>query len=255
VTLVARPPGLAAASWATSLLLAVLCTPAPGDAILPPDPGVALGQTVTFDGFVDQSGQPFRAAADDGRAWIVSPIYTRCPTTCSALTAALQAALRQSGLRSADYRVVSLSFDPEETDASLAEFRDRLRLPPEWITLRAADRAALERTLGTLDFRTMQLDGGAIEHPNLVAVLDGGRRVVAFVYGIPLSAAELTRAVTRARAGASPLDGWRPYAFLFAALGFIASAAVFIALLSRARRWSAAPPHALQPVGSERDAH
>ena len=131
MTPVARPPGSGAASWAASFLLAVLCAPAPGVAVLPPDPSLALGQIVSVDGFVDQSGQPFRAAADDGRAWIVSPIYTRCPTTCSALTAALQAALRQSGLRSADYRVVSLSFDPEETDASLAEFRDRLRLPPE----------------------------------------------------------------------------------------------------------------------------
>jgi cytochrome oxidase Cu insertion factor (SCO1/SenC/PrrC family) len=206
----------------------------------PPDPDRSLGQVIAFDGFVDEGGRSFRAARDDGRAWIVSPIYTRCPTTCAALTASLQAALRASGLRPADYRALSFSFDPQETDASLAEFRERMRLPAEWVTLRAADPAALERTLRGLDFRTLQLDGGGFEHPNVVAVLDGDLRVVDYVYGLPPSPDALARTIRRARTGASPLDRWRPYALLLTGAGFALSAAVFLAVLGRRR--SSFPP-------------
>jgi cytochrome oxidase Cu insertion factor (SCO1/SenC/PrrC family) len=168
-------------------------------------------------------------------------MYTRCPTTCSALTTALKAALRESGLQNGEYRVVSFSFDPDETTASLAAFRTRMQLPAEWITLRASDPAALDRTLRGLDFRTLQLEGGGIEHPNLVAVLDGSRHIVAFVYGIPPSPNQIMRAVRRARSGASLLDRLRPYLFLFAALGFVASSALFVFLVSHRHGRSGLP--------------
>jgi protein SCO1/2 len=226
------------ASAAAILLLIVFPASAVcGATLLPPDPSVVVGRPISFDGFVDQSGRPFRAASAGTRPWIVSPIYTHCPTTCSVITAALKAALQQSGL--ADYRVLSFSFDPQETDASLVAFRDRMQLPSDWVTLRATDRAALERTLRSLDFRTIQLDGDVFEHPNLIAVLDADQRVVAFVYGVRPSPAEITRAVQRARDGASALDAWRPYLFFFAAVGFAASAAVFIAMLAGKRRRAA----------------
>jgi protein SCO1 len=214
--------------------LAAVC----GATLLPPDPRVVVGRPIAFDGFVDQSGRPFRAASADTRPWIVSPIYTHCPTTCSVMTAALKAALQQSGV--ADYRVLSFSFDPQETDASLAAFRNRMQLPSDWVTLRATDPAALERTLRSLDFRTIQLDGDVFEHPNLIAVLDAGQRVVAFVYGIRPSPTELARALERARGGASALDAWRPYLFFFAAVGFVASAAVFTTVLAGTRQRAAA---------------
>jgi cytochrome oxidase Cu insertion factor (SCO1/SenC/PrrC family) len=228
-----RAARLARRAFAHAGVISLLLRAAAGANVLAPDPSRAIGQVIAFDGFVDQFGRPFSAARDEPRAWIVSPMYTRCPTTCSALTAALQAALRQSALRSTDYRVLSFSFDLHESDASLAEFRQRMQLPPEWITLRTADPAALERTLRALDLRTMQLDDGRIDHPNLVAVLDGGQRVVGYVNGLPLSSDTLARTVTRARDGASALDRWRPFLFLLAAVGFAASAAFFVAMISR----------------------
>lgn len=232
---VALPTSTAGAA-ATLLLALLCCATASATTVLAPDPDVAIGQQISFDGFVDQNGEPVAVAGADTRPWIVSPIYSRCPTTCSVITAALKAALQRAGLRPDEYRVLSFSFDPRETGASLAEFRARMQLPPEWLTVRASDPAALERTLRRLDFRTIEVDGGRFEHPNLVAVLDPSRRVVGFVYGVRPSASELARLVATARNGASALDRWRPYGFFFAAVGLLASTAAFLSLLGHRRR-------------------
>jgi cytochrome oxidase Cu insertion factor (SCO1/SenC/PrrC family) len=224
--------------WALAALTA-LNAPALAVGIPPPDARATVGRVIDVDGFVDQTGSPFAPATGDARPWIVCPIYTRCPTTCSALTAGLKTALRESGLRDSEYRVLVLSFDPSETDGSLRAFRERMQIPPAWFTVRAAGPAALERALTGLDFRTIALDGGGFEHPNLVAVLDAGRRVSGYVYGVVPSPTELARAVASARDGAPTGERWLPYLFVFGLLAFLASAAVFIATLGRTRRYGA----------------
>src|SRR5262245_60463316 len=111
------------AGMAATLLVALLgCAIARAATVLAPDPAVAIGQQSSFDGFVDQNGEPVVAASADARPWIVSPMYSRCPSTCSVITAALKSALQRAGLRPDEYRVLSFSFDPRETGAALAEF-------------------------------------------------------------------------------------------------------------------------------------
>jgi len=205
--------------------------------LLPPDPARVVGKVVPFDGFVDESGADFSFSQvdQDGRPWVVSPMYTRCPHTCSAITTALRRALEQSGLAESDYHVLSFSFDPQESAEGLQSFRAKMNLPPGWRTLRARDPAALERTLRSLDFRTITLADGVFEHPNLVAVLTPDRRLAAYVFGVNFAPGELARAVRRARDGVSAFDRGRIYLFFFAAVGFAASAAVFVFLLARRR--------------------
>jgi cytochrome oxidase Cu insertion factor (SCO1/SenC/PrrC family) len=228
--------------WNVVLLVLLGVTRAAlGQTLLPPDPARTLGKVVAFDGFVDENGRGFSpqgavsAPNHDGQPWIVSPMYTRCPHTCSAVTVGLKRALDQSGLDASEYRVVSFSFDPQESGERLRSFRSRLRLPERWLTLRAESREALERTLRGLDFRTITVADGEFEHPNLVAVLTPDMRLVSYVFGINFSPAEIAAAVRRARAGGSPLDPWRIYLFLFAAFGFLVSALVFVALFNRRR--------------------
>lgn len=222
------------AGGAVALLLVAFAAPAA--TLLPPDPDVVIGQAIPFDGLVDELGRPFQWPLDDPRPVVLSPIYTRCRSTCSAITAGLATALRRTGLDAGDYRVLSLSIDPRETDAGLAEFRTRMQLPSSWVTVRAADPAALQRTLRSLDFRTIELDGGHFEHPNLVTVLDGERRAVAMVYGVAPSPEEIGAALALARDGAAASHGWRPYLFFFAAVGYFISSSVVAALLHRARQ-------------------
>ena len=222
------------------MLLVACARPAPAQRLLPPDPSVAIGNVVAFDGFVDETGQPFVRPSDGpARPWVVSPMYTRCPHTCSAITTALKRALAESGLPRDDYRVLSFSFDPAESAQGLQDFRVRMALPPEWRTLRAGDAAALERTLTALDFRTISTGDGGFDHPNLAAVLDPDMRLAAYVFGVTFAPVDLGSAVRRARAGVSVFDRWRTSMFFFAVVGFAASASLFVSLWSRRRRGGA----------------
>ncbi len=225
-------------TW-TLLASLALSSAAMAGTLLPPDPSRAVGNRVPFDGFADENGRPLASLVTsaelqrDPRPWIVSPVYTRCPHTCSALTAGLRRALDRSGLSPSEYRILSFSFDPKETDERLRQFRARMHLPPSWLTLRARDPLSLQRTLRSLDFRTISTADGDFDHPNLVAVLAPDRRLASYLFGVNFSARSLAGAVRRARKGISPVDSWRPYLFFFAAVGFAGSAAVFGALLLR----------------------
>ncbi len=210
--------------------------------LLPPDPSKTLGGTVSFAGFVDERGRDVAAlvGAPAGpttvRAWIVSPIYTRCPFTCSPITTALRSALNESGLQASEYRVVSFSFDPHETGETLRAFRTGLQLPESWLTLRAAEPGALERTLRSLDFRTMEIGDGQYAHPNLLAVLAPDMRLTEYIFGVTFSPTELAAAVRAARSGGSSAPAWHGYWLVLSGTGLLASAFVFFTVLQRRRR-------------------
>jgi cytochrome oxidase Cu insertion factor (SCO1/SenC/PrrC family) len=201
--------------------------------VLAPDTGAAIGRRLDLSRFVDERGAPF--TSDGGPTpWIVSPVYARCRSTCSPLTAALKRALAESG--AADARVVSFSFDPDERPEDLAAFRARLALPPRWLTLRATDGAALDAALATLDFRTIALADGQLDHPNLVVVLTPDMRLSEYLFGVDVTGRELAAALARARAGGAGRGAWRATLFTLAALGFAASAFVFVSRMVRRRR-------------------
>ena len=225
-------------------MLALLTVPLPAAAqtLLPPDPQRTIGGVVSFTGFVDEQGRAFDAREGGGEAdtspqpWIVSPIYTRCPRTCSPITAGLQRALRESGMTAADYRVVSFSFDPEETGETLRKFRAAMQVPDTWRTLRVNDAEALARVLDGLDFRTIKGDDGEYVHPNLVAVLTPDMRVSEYLFGITFSPAQLAAAVDTARSGKRWLRLSGGQLFVGAGIGLLISAFVFFTLMVGRRR-------------------
>lgn len=223
-----------------ALVAVVLAEPgAVAQPVLSPDPSTAIGRRLDLSRFSDERGTGFAAIlARDGRRtpWIVSPIYTRCRSTCSPLTAVLKRALGDSGLGPRDYSVVSFSFDPDERAEELAAFRQRMALPPGWLTLHTTDPEALTAALTTLDFRTVALGGGQLDHPNAVAVLTADMRVSEYLLGLDLGGRQLAAALARARAGGARRPVWRWPLFTLAALGFVASAFVFVSRLVRLRR-------------------
>ena len=226
-----------AATWLASL---VALWSARAQTLLPPDPSKTIGGTVSFVGFVDERGRDVTAlvGAPDGtpaRVWIVSPFYTRCPYTCSPITAALRAALQESCLQPSEYRVVSFSFDPNETGETLRAFRNAMQLPDGWLTVHAAVPSALERTLRSLDFRTMEIGDGQYAHPNLIAVLAPDMRLTEYIFGVTFSPTELAASVRAARSGGS-LRRWYGYWLVLSGIGLLASAFVFFTLLLKRRR-------------------
>jgi protein SCO1/2 len=220
----------------------VLSAAAMAGTLLPPDPSRAVGSRVPFDGFIDENGRSLASLLTsaelrrDPRPWIVSPMYTHCPHTCSAVTTGLRHALERSGLAPSEYRIVSFSFDPRETDEQLRAFRVRMELPSSWLILRARDPSSLQATLRSLDFRTISTADGDFDHPNLVAILAPDRRLASYLFGIDFSGRSLARNVRRARNGVTPADSWRPYLFFFSVVGFIGSTAGFGVLLWRRTR-------------------
>jgi hypothetical protein len=105
--------------------------------------------------------------------------------------------------------------------------------------LRAADGAALAATLRGLDFRTITTADGEFDHPNLIAVLTPDRRLASYLFGVGFSPTALARAVRDARTGVPEVARWRAPLFVFAVVGFAASAFVFFTLLGRRRHSSA----------------
>ena len=208
---------------------------------MPPDAGRTIGTSLSFDGLVDEAGHTLAEAlqgdaeSENDRPWIVSPMYTSCPHTCSAITNGLRSALGESGLAESEYRVLSFSFDPSETAESLRAFRHRMRLPVSWLTLRASDARGLAQLLDAMDFRTMQTADGDYQHPNLVAVLAPDRRLAGYAFGVKPSPTELSRLVRSARDGIAGSAGWRMLLFFFAAIGLLVSTFVFVWLLGERR--------------------
>ncbi len=222
---------------AVSLLGTLLVgAPAAGQTLLPPDPALTVGHVIPFDGFVDEEGRAFVSSAPDAAGapvWIVSPIYTRCAFTCTPITLALRSALDRSGLQASQYRVMSFSFDPNETAEGLRAFRARMELPEQWLTLRAANPAALERTLKALDFRTITLGDTDFAHPNLIVILAPDQRLVKYLFGTTFGPTEVAAAVQRAGSDAAFAEPWEPYVFTAAVIGLLLSSLVFFSLLLR----------------------
>jgi cytochrome oxidase Cu insertion factor (SCO1/SenC/PrrC family) len=210
--------------------------------LLPPDASVSVGRAIDFAGFVDESGETFTArrqameAAPPARPWIVSPMYARCPHTCSPITQELVRALRESGLAASEYRVLSFSFDPEETEEAVRTFRERHALPPDWPALRATSPGALGRVLAALDFRTIRTGEAQFDHPNLVAVLTPDLRVSDYLLGVRFSPDALARSVRAARSGRLRSSTKGTLLTVGSALGLATSALAFMAVWERRRR-------------------
>ncbi|HSF33464.1 MAG TPA: SCO family protein [Candidatus Tectomicrobia bacterium] len=84
----------------------------------------------------DQRNRPVRRADLEGKVWIASFMFTNCPEECPVMTAEM--AQFQSDLAPvADFRLVSISVDPErDTPSVLSQYADRFNADPErWLFL------------------------------------------------------------------------------------------------------------------------
>ena len=70
---------------------------------------------------------------DDGRAVLLSFIFTSCPSTCPLTSRTVEEFQRMLGPESANVHLMSISIDPEEdTPARLAEYARRFHAGPTW---------------------------------------------------------------------------------------------------------------------------
>ena len=99
---------------------------------------------------------------------ILLPLYTRCTGSCPVLTRKLQSELARLNSK-ASYHVVLFSFDPAETSESLKLFRERERLPGEWLMVRG-DELEIRRFFDFFHYSVMK-ENGALIHPSEIFLL------------------------------------------------------------------------------------
>jgi protein SCO1 len=143
-----------------------------------------------------------------GRPAILALSYFHCPNLCGVVRADLIDALARSGLAPADYALIVLSIDPDETaaDAARAHREDAARMPaPEgaanwhYLTGGAEPLTAVEEAVG---FRA-RYDPALRQflHPAGLVVLTAQGAVSSYLLGVGYRPGDLRAAVTRARDG------------------------------------------------------
>ena len=110
---------------------------------------------------------------------LLTMIFTRCAGVCSAFLRSLKAAAADAGGLGRNYRIVVLSFDPNDTGADMARLADSLDVGsnPGWIF--GVAPAAAVRRLATASGFWFAWDPSLqqYDHPSLVVAIDRGRLV------------------------------------------------------------------------------
>jgi len=110
---------------------------------------------------------------------LLTMIFTRCAGVCSPFLRSLRTAAADAGGLGRDYRIVVLSFDPNDTGADMLNLADSLgvKADPGWIfgVARAADVRRLATGSGFWFEWNPSLQ--QYDHPSLVVAIDRGRLV------------------------------------------------------------------------------
>jgi protein SCO1 len=121
-----------------------------------PDPN-KLGTLSPF-ALTNQEGKPYGTAQLRGQLWVASFFFTRCPTICPRLIAAmrdLQGAAKQSNTA---LRLVSFSVDPEyDTPAVLKEYAGKQQADLASWTFLTGDAEVIKKTC--VDGFKLAMDG------------------------------------------------------------------------------------------------
>jgi protein SCO1/2 len=138
---------------------------------------------------------PLRVVASDGtprdlwsadpaaRAWLVTFVYTRCPSACLALGSEfqqLQESLRANGAP-AGVRLASLSFDrARDTNDALAGYAKRFRADPSrWLVAVPEDDVSVTRLLREAGVVVIDDGAGGYAHNAAIHVVTRSGRLVA----------------------------------------------------------------------------
>jgi protein SCO1/2 len=171
-----------------------------------------LGAQVPLDlVFTDQDGRQVRLGDYfSGGPVVLTLNYYSCPTLCPLVFRNLSntiAAVKGLSLAK-DYRIVTLSIDPEETaERAHAKSGETWRMAPgvadpakRWPFLLGRE-AEIERLAKTVGFRYTRLGKNNFAHPSIIIVLTPAGKIARYLYGIELRPADLKLALMEAASG------------------------------------------------------
>lgn len=168
---------------------------------------------------LSDGSSPMLSTLRGGVPTILSPVYTDCPSFCSAITANLKASLDELGSRAGEYNVVSVSFDTTDKTFNLSNFAKRWKLDTErWSVATGRGQDMLD-LLRSIDFEyEWNAKTREFEHPNVVIVLTPSGKISRYLYGIKPNSSDLKLAILEARAEQSGLglyDGFIVRCFVY----------------------------------------
>jgi protein SCO1 len=172
-------------------------------------PGARLPTELSF---YDQTGKPVQLSRYfTGGPVILTLNYYACPTLCPLVFRNLAQTLNQMGnlLPGKDFRIVTVSIDPEETLERAAEKSGKshamlVRDIPDpgraWPFLMGG-APAIERLAQSVGVRYSRLGKNDFAHPNVIVILTPDARVSRYLYGLEQSPQDLKLALIEASGG------------------------------------------------------
>jgi len=134
------------------------------------------GETVTLQQLID-------------RPTLLLPVYYSCPQLCSFDLANLADAVRRSSLAAGSFRVISLSFNADDTPETAALIKPNYtqllakEFPEsDWVFL-TGDNHNIRKVTRAIGYTFKKKDDATFIHPSALAVLAKDGRIIKYVYG------------------------------------------------------------------------
>jgi protein SCO1/2 len=167
-----------------------------------------LGTKIPLDiTFRDEAGTPVLLNDLVKGPTIILPVYYRCSNVCFTLQGHFANTLQRLERRPLDdYRVISVSFDEEETPAMAARSRHaylsamKKPFPEEGWRFLTGDSTSIRRLTDALGYG-FQRQRHEFAHPVATIVVAGDGTIVRYLYGISVLPKDLALALVEARSG------------------------------------------------------
>jgi protein SCO1 len=167
-----------------------------------------LGAKIPLDLVLrDEQGKPVRLGDLTTVPTIILPVYYSCTNVCVSLQARMASALQKVGRRPVeDYRVISVSFDENETPQMATRSRKlylgamNTPFPEEGWRFLTGDATAIRRLTDAIGFR-FQRQGRDFLHPVACLIVSPDGTIVRYLYGTAILPKDLALALVEAKSG------------------------------------------------------
>jgi protein SCO1/2 len=149
-----------------------------------------IGDSVPLDAvFKNERGETVTLQQLIDRPTLLLPIYYNCPQLCSFELANLADAVRRSSRPTGSFRVISLSFNDEETPEIAARVKPNYTQmfakdfpESDWVFL-TGDNHNIRKVTGAIGYTFKKKEDSSFIHPSALAVLDKNGRIIKYIYG------------------------------------------------------------------------
>lgn len=166
-----------------------------------------LGNMVPLDAvFRDENGLQVSLAELVDRPTILAPVYYRCSNVCNLLQGALAEVFPKLNVAADQVRIVSLSFDPEETPKTARGSRRiyqaamREAFPVGQWSFLTGDQQNIDRIMQAIGYHYVK-QGIEFIHPVAVVVLSPKGKIVRYLYGTRYLPMDVSLALMEASEG------------------------------------------------------